>query len=334
MREMDDIDISMEIFENGIAGIELGIEDFKRSEQDPRRLHSAVRNLYAGTLLLLKSKLAELSKNENYALIQKEIKPVKRNGSISWIGSGKKTIDVHQMQERFKSMEIPVDWNVLINLQTYRNNIEHYFNHDNIKNEVVKSYIIATMKMLCDFMKKNLFDPQQSFSAETWAFFLAEQSIFQQELHDQTENFNQLNWLHSKIKDAFKTFHCPECGCQIVTVYAVPQNRDATGTQFQCRQCATNFEYQDILHSIINDFSCKEFFSIKNGGDEEIACCPECGEEKYIVSEQTCFACGVEGPFVCDFCENEVPPSELVIYSETGRCGWCDHQFEKIMEDD
>jgi len=52
------------ILKNAIISIQLGIEDFLKTEKDPRRALSAMRNLYAGVLLLFKEKLARLSPKE------------------------------------------------------------------------------------------------------------------------------------------------------------------------------------------------------------------------------------------------------------------------------
>ena len=75
-------EIASKILDNSIGAIDLGIEDFKLSEKDPRRLQSAVRNLFAGILLLFKSKLAELSKEDDEALIKEKVLPIVKDGDM------------------------------------------------------------------------------------------------------------------------------------------------------------------------------------------------------------------------------------------------------------
>ena len=327
-------EIASKILENSVSAIELGIEDFKLSKKDPRRLHSAVRNLFAGILLLFKSKLAELSQNDNESLLKQKVIPVIQDGEIKWVGEGEKTVDVQQIQNRFKSLNIEIDWKRLNALKNYRNKIEHYFDKENVKSDVVGNYIADSFVIITDFLKKQLdIDPPDTFKSETWELFLQEQKVLAQERDDRDENFEQLTWISYKIKNAFKAFQCPECGCQIISTLN-HDKRTAEDEVFVCRCCNEHFGYNEILDSVIEDFSRKEFLSIKDGGEEEIAYCPECGKEKYIVSEQTCFACGASGPFICEFCDNEVPPCELLIYAETGRCSWCEHQYDKMMDDD
>ncbi len=58
----------MSILKNAIDSMEIGMEDYQ-TKQD-RRLLGAVRNVFAGLLLLFKHKLSELSKAEDEALLK------------------------------------------------------------------------------------------------------------------------------------------------------------------------------------------------------------------------------------------------------------------------
>lgn len=49
----------MSVLQNAATSIQLGIEDYQ--SEDPRRVISAVRNMYAGLLLMFKAKLELLS---------------------------------------------------------------------------------------------------------------------------------------------------------------------------------------------------------------------------------------------------------------------------------
>jgi hypothetical protein len=62
----------MNLFENAIAAIQVGIEDFE--SKDERRALSSVRNIFSGLVLLYKSKLWELSpQNGEYLLIKNDL---------------------------------------------------------------------------------------------------------------------------------------------------------------------------------------------------------------------------------------------------------------------
>ena len=89
----DGFSVAEAIFQNAINAIELGVADYTLSSEDPRRLHSAVRNLFAGILLLFKSKLADLSKNDDESLLKAKIRPTLQGDAFRWVGEGSKTVD-------------------------------------------------------------------------------------------------------------------------------------------------------------------------------------------------------------------------------------------------
>lgn len=117
----------MTIIDNAANSIRLGLEDFKSEDDD--RLLSAARNLHAGILLLYKEKLRRLSpEDSNEVLLKKDVIPVfDADGAIKFVGTGKKTVDIQQIKERFKSLSISVDWTRFDEVTNIRNDIEHYY---------------------------------------------------------------------------------------------------------------------------------------------------------------------------------------------------------------
>jgi len=117
----------MSILNNAIESLALGIEDYNST--DHRRLLSCTRNIFSGILLLFKSKLVELSPpGSDEVLIKQKVVPIlDPTGALQWKGSGKKTVDVQQIQDRFSGLGITVDWKRLDRINEYRNNIEHNF---------------------------------------------------------------------------------------------------------------------------------------------------------------------------------------------------------------
>ncbi|HAU1272981.1 TPA: hypothetical protein F8S01_15980, partial [Legionella pneumophila] len=100
----------MNLFENAIAAIQVGIEDF--NSEDERRALSSVRNIFSGLVLLYKSKLWEISpKNDEYLLIKNDLVYQIQDGRVL-VSSKKpkdkpgKTVNIHQIQERFNSLSI------------------------------------------------------------------------------------------------------------------------------------------------------------------------------------------------------------------------------------
>ena len=114
------------LFENAIASIQIGIEDYFSS--DTKRITSCVRNLFSGILLLFKAKLLDLCPSDsNEVLIKKEIIPRIKNGKIVLEGKGILTINVKEIRERFTSLNIKTNWSIIKKIQNERNYIEHYY---------------------------------------------------------------------------------------------------------------------------------------------------------------------------------------------------------------
>lgn len=114
------------ILANAVASVQIGVEDYL--SDDPRRALSAVRNISAGILLLFKERLRELSPpSSDEVLIKQQIHAkLDSSGALIFLGTGKKTVDVHQIQERFSSLGITADWKRLDGVVRVRNDIEHY----------------------------------------------------------------------------------------------------------------------------------------------------------------------------------------------------------------
>lgn len=136
----------MSIFENAIQAIETGVEDFKQGTAP--RLKSSVRNVHAGILLLFKHKLKQMSPSgSDEALLKQRILPVLQDGIVVFKGDGKKTVDLHTLQQRFKSLNVEVDWKAFDSISSIRNEIEHYYTAANltvIKEALAKSFAIAS----------------------------------------------------------------------------------------------------------------------------------------------------------------------------------------------
>ena len=94
---------------NAAQSIKMGVEDYL--SPDPGRALSGVRNVTAGVLLLFKEKLRLLSPApSDEVLLKQKIEPkITTTGDLLFRGSGRKTVDVQQIQERFKSLGILVE---------------------------------------------------------------------------------------------------------------------------------------------------------------------------------------------------------------------------------
>ena len=89
------------LLENAISSIQLGIEDYQSN--DPRRPISAVRNFYAGVLLLGKQCLVSAAPNADpmEVLASKFIPVPDGDGGVVHEPKGYQTIDLFELKMRY-----------------------------------------------------------------------------------------------------------------------------------------------------------------------------------------------------------------------------------------
>jgi len=312
----------MSILKNAIDSIQLGIEDFDNG--DPKRLVSAVRNFFAGVLLLFKHKLADLSKADDEALIKSRVVPVIRDGAIAWRGDGKNTVDVQQIKDRFKSLEIDVDWKRLKGIQDYRNNIEHY--HASTSPEVVRQYITDCFLIVRDFIAVYLDSgPRDVLGQDTWERLINEQEVFDAEKRACAAELDELEWSVNAAHVWISGATCSEC-CSDLIRPVDPRKKHAEDNTFECKVCGQAWEYEELLKLAGSPHD--TYRAIKEGVGPFTGVCPECGNEGYDEVEQECVFCGAEGPYECQRCGNTIMVDELS-WDAGNYCAYCAHMMSK-----
>ena len=101
------------LFDNAVQSIQLGVEDYQSN--DLRRSLSAVRNFYAGTLLLAKEALIRAVPKANAKeIIGANYRPVPDNkGGVRYEQVGYRTIDFDEIGKRYKDFGLPIDQTAL-----------------------------------------------------------------------------------------------------------------------------------------------------------------------------------------------------------------------------
>lgn len=100
----------MNLIENAQLSIQVGVDDYLRAQghdlnsiEAKKRTISAVRNIYAGILLMYKEKLRRLSPNESdEVLLKDKIKFERRGEEVIAVGTGRKTVDVNTIKRKIQ----------------------------------------------------------------------------------------------------------------------------------------------------------------------------------------------------------------------------------------
>lgn len=294
----------MSIFDNAIAAIQVGIEDFQST--DPRRLNSAVRNIFAGILLLAKEYLARQSPpDSNEALIKAKLKIIKKpDGSLTVEGLGRNTVDVAQIQQRFKDLGTAFDWKPLDRVQQVRNDIEHYYFTGTPSR--VREAISEAQRLIHRLLVEVLQEiPVDVLGKSTWEVLLNQREIYEQEFQTGIESLKNVDWLTSRAEEVAANPRCPACNSNLIRHDGEPTSDQSDLTLF-CSACGERFDFSECLEAALGDeFDVDAHFAVLDGGSDPVQRCPDCGRDTYVIEDHECAHCGFSLPddarcLVCD----------------------------------
>ena len=299
----------------------LALEDY--ASPGGGRLLSAIRNLHAGILLLYKEKLKRLSPpGTNDVLIKAKSKFQKGpGGAIVSVGSGKKTVDVAQIKERFDALGIHTHWDRFDKINDLRNDVEHYF--PTINRGAMAAMISNTFIIIRDFIQLELGeDPKELLGDDAWSKLLSVSEVVEKEREFCQKALAETDWNSPALAESILHLSCAECGSPLLLPV-----KNGHETNLQCRSCGEEEAFEKYAERAISDYYAAENFrSVKDGGDPISITCPHCGEEGYIVAENCCVICGESCETTCSVCGNDIPVEEL---NDGSLCGYCDHMLSK-----
>jgi len=298
------------ILKNAIASIQIGVEDYLSG--DERRGLSAVRNLTAGILLLFKEKLRQLSPHDSdEVLIKKNIRPTRmQDGSLSFRGEGKKTLDVQDIQERFKSLNVDADFVRLKKVVDLRNDIEHYRTSntaESIREILTKSFIVIR-----DFIATELGEePAELLGDKTWITLLEESEVYERELAACRAVMGEIDWKSAAGEKIADYIRCAHCGSELVKPVDA-QVEHPVELVFHCASCGVDFDFDQVVEAAVEDcYFYESYIAMTDGGEQPVGTCPDCAKETYLYEDGRCIACFGELKYLrCEVCGSELGPDD------------------------
>jgi len=332
--------------ENALTSIRLGIEDFERTKQEPRhggdptRALSAVRNLFAGILLLFKYKIAvsvddpeqapDLIFNPPEVLPQADGK-----GGIEWkpVGKFKKTtIDVATIRKRFEGFGIEVDWPVIEKMQECRNHLEH-LHPANTLGEVA-GFVADLFPVLREFMLKQLNEQPAELLASAWPVMLAHHKFFTDTLAKCGKAWDEA-CVPELMQPWLDQCQCEECGSPLLTPSQEDIDSGSTvegqekSFKYVCVACGHSDLIAPLLISVLNE---AYDYDPRDGGEPGVERCYCCRRSTFFIEEQHCLWCGAELDYKrCSLCEEPLKQDDQ---DNGGYCGYHSHLLDKVMRDD
>ncbi|PJE14236.1 hypothetical protein [Legionella sp.] len=318
----------MNLFENAIAAIQIGIEDFE--SKDERRALSSVRNIFAGLVLLYKSKLWELSpQNDEYLLIRNDlIYKAQRNrilvSSKNPAQRPNKTITIFQIQERFKSLDIEVDWKLFDILKRERNDIEHFYSSSD--QFLLRKTINDAFVLINDFIENHMeLDVKNILGEKYWDIFLKNKNIYLQEKEKCKNSLESIDCEFEWIKPYLFKISCGKCSSDLIYL-AEDSLSEFNCSKLKCRNC--NNEITHVIKCVVKMIENERYdYEMSKAGWSDIGFCPSCGEESFIKGENECLSCNYEpADLFCKSCNTEVDIDDL---DENSVCSYCNYKINR-----
>jgi ribosomal protein L37E len=279
-------------------------------------------------LLLYKEALARKSPpGSNEVLIKAKARPVvNADGSVGFVGVGKKTADVATIRERFDSLGIRTDWDRFTRIATIRNEVEHYYPHvsqDSLQ-ELIASAFWIIRAFIVDELKD---DPAILLGAGTWKSMLDVAEVFEAERKACDEALDGVPWESDALRAGLSDIRCRSCGSSLFRPRDAGRPEGLDATVLRCAVCGEEKDADEFVPEAVAEALASEAYLVyDDGGDEPYVECPECGLESYVVAEQRCARCGASYDATCARCGAGIPPSEI---SFAPFCAYCSHVMSK-----
>ncbi|WP_425232164.1 hypothetical protein [Sphingorhabdus sp.] len=315
------------IFTNAVESIKMGIEDY--AQANPARALSAVRNFYAGVLLLGKEVLIRAAPLANADdIIGAKYTPVPDGtGGVTHVIEGYQTVDFNTLGKRFKDFGVLVDTKGLQELNGLRNHIEHRYTSEPA--QTVREAIARAFPITVALFQQAGEHPADVLG-DAWPIMLNVRDLYEAELARCRATFESVIWTSSTVAE--KHLRCTGCGSDLV------EQRDATNTdqeklELVCRGCGAEPDWDDaIVDAVDRALSNEAYDRFKDAGESgPVFDCPACDRAAYVDFEEACAICGESFDYEseCMRCSSGIPLEDALAGFDEGLCSYCTHVMGK-----
>lgn len=315
------------LFANAVDSIKMGIEDYARDT--PARAVSAVRNFYAGVLLLGKEVLIRAAPiADPNDVIGAKYKPVPDGmGGVDYEIEGFQTIDFNTLGKRFKDFGVQVETKGLAELNALRNAIEHRYTDQPA--QAVREAIARAFPITMALFHHADVHPSDVLG-EAWTTMLAVRELYETERARCRETFSAINWVSATVVE--QHLRCTGCGSHLIE-QRDPTNDEQETMKLVCRSCRAEPNWDDaIVDAVDKALSGEAYERFKDASESgPIYTCQNCMRASYIDFEQACVLCGetFEWEQNCIRCSAGIPLEDAMAGFDEGMCSYCQHLYDK-----
>ena len=299
------------LMENAIDSISLGVEDFH--SKDSRRVISAIRNTYAGVLLLCKQVLWNASpEGSNGSLIYNDLKLQMVNGKGLLVPKNiyGNTLNRAKIQTRFKELDYKLNWKKFEKLAIVRNQVEHLFIEKDPK--FAKEALALAMPIIVELLELLEVDPSVEFDMNTWNELLENQEVFDALYEICQKTFDKVEWSSEVLKRSLPFARCKICKSSLIR-QKDEENTKSKSIELRCSGCGKFQSKKKVFEKAIDSL-----FQISIDSDDELenveyieaTMCPYCGYRGWVDNENLCVLCEAD-VVQCSRCGESFRPSEL-----------------------
>ncbi|PTW44575.1 hypothetical protein C8J25_1092 [Sphingomonas faeni] len=320
------------LYDNAVASIRMGVEDYR--QQDTQRDVSAVRNFYAGVLLLAKELLIRSAPKASPDLvIAAKIKlSLNASGDVIAVADGKNSIDYGAIHAPLKEFGLLIDRQALDGLQSIRNDLEHKASAHSPA--VIRSAISSTFAVVTSLFRQLEEDPATALGEE-WQVMLSEKTVYDGELKAARDTLSKVRWFSNSIEGS--KFRCLECDSRLIAQMDA-DNDDQAAVAFKCRSCSAEPDGADLIEDAIEQmFGGDAYLRAKETGEEgPIYQCPACERQTLLETDEACANCNepIDYESTCQLCGEHIPLSDYLDGIDGGLCSYHSWQADKAMHDD
>ncbi|UDF03483.1 hypothetical protein [Asticcacaulis sp. AND118] len=319
------------LFQNAVASIRMGVEDYR--QQDSDRDISAVRNFYAGVLLLAKEALIRAAPNADaQIIIGAKLKPVSDgHGGIELAQVGHTTIDFQQIGERAADFGVSLDHKALKALNTIRNDMEHHYTSESAT--AIRAAISKGFPVVASLFRQLKEEPIARLG-DAWNAMLETKELYDQELRSARATLENIAWFSPSISP--ELIKCGQCQSELVEQVKADNEQQDTA-QLRCRTCGEDVEMADAIESAIDEvYGTDAYLRYKDAAENgPIYDCPSCSRATLVEGEDGCANCGepLDYETECSRCGDSIGIQDYLDGMDEGLCGYCAHMHEKIMRE-